>query len=215
VDVLTVAAASDLAPAEAAIRKAYGAPVRFSFGASGALLRQIENGAPFDVYLSANQAYVDEGIRKGVLTAPARHYATGRIALWSRSGEFKRLEQLTVRKVLHVAIANPAYAPYGAAAKEALERAGVWKDVQPKIVYGENIRQVLQFIESGNADAGILSWTLAKDRGGVLLPDSLHSPIRQAGAVVRGAKQQREAERFLNWLVSPAGKSVLQAHGFT
>lgn len=212
---LIVAAASDLAPLEAAIRTAYGSGLRFSFASSGALLRQIENGAPFDAYLSANEQYVEEGIRKAVLNAPARHYATGRIAIWSASGRIQRLEQLRDSRVLHVAIANPAYAPYGVAARQALERAGVWKEVRGKIVYGENIRQALQFTESGNADAGILSWTLVKDRGGVLLPESLHAPIRHAGAVVKASRRQRDAERFLDWLTSVGGRAVLAQHGLT
>ena len=211
--VLTVAAASDLAPMEKALREGFGGAVRFSFGSSGSLLRQIENGAPFDLYLAANEQYVQEGVAKSVLLAPAKVYGTGRIALWSRSGAIKRLEQLRDRGVLHVAIANPAYAPYGAAARQALEKAGLWNELRARIVLGENVRQTMQYAESGNADAAIVSWTLTKHRGGVLLPDTLHAPIRQAGAVVRGSARQQDAQRFIEWLVSPPGKAVLQAHG--
>ena len=133
---LTVAAASDLAPLEAALRQGFGAPVRFVFGSSGSLLRQIENGAPFDVYLSANEQYVTDGIARKVLTGPARQYAVGHVALWSKTGAFRDLGQLRDPKILHIAIANPAYAPYGAAAKAVLEKAGLWKELEPKIVYG-------------------------------------------------------------------------------
>jgi molybdate transport system substrate-binding protein len=210
---LTVAAASDLAPLESELAKSYGSPVRFSFGASGALLRQIENGAPFDVYLSASSQYVEEGIRKGGLRGPATLYAIGRIALWSRAGNLRELDQLKANSILHVAIANPAYAPYGAAARQALEHAGLWSVLASKIVFGENIRQTLQFAESGNADAAIVAWSLVHNRGGVLLPASLHAPVRQSGAVVSSSRQLEEAGRFLKFLTGPRGRAVLEAHG--
>lgn len=210
---LLVAAASDLAPLEAAIRQACPAGVRFSFGSSGSLLRQIENGAPFDVYLSASEEFVKNGIAKGVLTGPAQVYAHGRIALWSRDSSITSLNQLTQAKILHIAIANPATAPYGAAAKQALERARLWSSLQPRIVFGENIRQTLQFAESGNADAAIVAWTLVHDRGGTLLPESLHQPINQAGAMVAATKQPQVARAFLEWLGSATAQSLFRTHG--
>lgn len=207
---LTVAAASDLAPLEAALKQAWGPGLRFSFASSGALLRQIENGAPFDAFLSANEQYIAEGIARGVLTGPARHYATGRIALWSQSGGIKNLADLREPKILHIAIANPAYAPYGAAAKAALEKAGLWAELQKKIVFGENIRQTLQFAESGNADAAIVSWSLVHDRGGRLI-EGVQVP--QAGAAVKSSSRQVDAARFLDFLMSAKGRSILQSHG--
>ena len=113
-----------------------------------------------------------------------------------------------------LALANPAHAPYGAAAREFLERRGLWKAVEPKVVYGENVRQALQFAESGNADAAITAWSLVFDRGGVLLPDRDHAPIRQAGGVVTGRPHVAEARRFLEYLASPAARKILEAHGF-
>lgn len=210
---ITVAAASDLAPMETELRRGYGQNVRFSFGASGALLRQIENGAPFDVYLAANEQFVQAGIAKRVLEGPATLYARGRIALWSLSGKITQLEDLKQPSIRYIAIANPAYAPYGTAAKQALERTGLWNAVSNKILYGENIRQTLQYAETGNADAAILSWTLVHHRHGILLPDSLHAPIRQAGAVTAYSKQKTAAEAFLKFLAGASGQRILRDHG--
>ncbi len=218
---LTVAAASDLsrvAPAiAAAYRKATGVEIRFSFGSSGALLRQIENGAPYDVYLSANQAYVDEGVAKGALrSGPVQVYATGRLAMWSRSGKYRRVEDLRDPEIRHVAIANPAYAPYGVAAAEALRRAGVWDALESRgrLVFGENIRQTLQYAESGNADAALVAWSHVFDSGGVLVPESLYTPVRQAGAVVRQTSNAAGAARFLEFLMSAEGRAILEKFGF-
>lgn len=214
---LLIAAAADLTPVEMAVtrgfQKSSGVPVRFTFGASGLLLRQIENGAPYDVYLSANQTFVDEGIGLGALARPAVVYALGRIAVWSRSHKVARIEDLDAPAIQRVAIANPEHAPYGAAAQEALENKGLWNRLKPRIVFGENVRQTLQFAETGNADAAIVSWTLVYNRGGVLIPDSLHRPIRQAGAVVKTTKRAGDAQRFLQFLQSDAGRRILQNYG--
>lgn len=216
---LSIAAASDLARAApdlaAAYRKNAGHAARFSFASSGALARQIENGAPYDVFLAANEAFVNEGLQKAWLKpGTGRAYAAGHLALWSRSGKFARLEDLTHPSVRHVAIANPAHAPYGAAAAQALANAGVWESLKPRIVYGENIRQALQYAESGNADAAIVAWSLVFDRGGVRLPDALYDEIRQSGAVVASTRQADAATRFLAFLGSPLGRDILARHGF-
>jgi molybdate transport system substrate-binding protein len=214
---LLVAAASDLTPLESALslgfKKTSWLAVRFSFGASGLLLQQIQNGAPYDVYLSANQMFVDTGIRTGALASPGITYANGRIAIWSRRGRIDRIEQLLQPQFQRISIANPEHAPYGEAAREALEKAGLWSKLRWRIVYGENIRQALQFAETGNADAAIVSWTLVYDRGGVLIPETLHQPIHQSGAVVKTTHQRGAAERFLQFLRSAEGERILRQHG--
>lgn len=215
---LLVAAASDLASAEQALRHESltqtGQRVRFVFQSSGMLARQIQHGAPYDVYLSANRQYVDELAASGdLLRQTIRVYATGRLGLWSESGDLKRLEDLRRPRVRNIAIANPAYAPYGVAAKEALEHQGLWAELQPKIVLAENVRQTFQYGVSGNADAVITSWTLIFDQGGHLLPADWHQPIRQAGGVLRSSSQPAAARAFLDFLTSPAGLSVLERHG--
>lgn len=214
---LLVAAASDLAPLTASLQPAearvVGVPVRFSLASSGSLTQQIEHGAPFDVFLSAGENYIQDLLKKGLLDpATVVNYADGRVALWSKSGAIKSLDQLKDPKVLHIAIPNPEHAPYGIAARQVLEKAALWPAVQTKIVYGENVRQALEFAESGNADAVITSWTLLSGRG-VLLPSSLHQPIRQTGAVLKSSTQAEAARRFLKFLGSPDGRKILSAGG--
>jgi molybdate transport system substrate-binding protein len=215
---LLVAAAADLAGIEQPLSQAFagetGIRVRFILGASGMLARQIEQGAPYDAFLSANEKFVADLAKAGRLEPDSvRAYALGRLGLWSKNGEVKRLEQLLEPKFLHLAIANPAYAPYGAAARELLQKAGLWKALEPKVVYGENVREALQFAQSGNADATITAWSLLYDRGGILLPDTGHSPIRQAAGVVSGRPNAAAARRFLEFLASDEGRRILEAHG--
>jgi molybdate transport system substrate-binding protein len=215
---LIVAAAADLAaieqPVTAMFQKMTGRKATFVLGASGMLARQIEQGAPYDVFLSANERFVADLAKSGrLLPASVRVYAYGRLGLWSRDGSVTRLEQLRERRVVHLAMANPANAPYGAAARELLESAGLWVAIQGKVVYGENVRQALQFAESGNADAAITAWSLVFQRGGILLPDSGHAPIRQAGGVVAGRPDEAAAQRFLDLLASDEGRQILAAHG--
>jgi molybdate transport system substrate-binding protein len=213
---LIVAAASDLAPLSAALEKGFtAAHVKFTLASSGSLKQQIENGAPFDVFLSANDQYVTDLAKSGqVDKSTVIIYATGRLALWSRDGSVKSLDDLKKPEVKHLAIPNPEHAPYGVAARQALENRKLWKEIEPKIVYGENVRQALQFAESGNADAVITSWTLLKGRG-ILLPDSWHQPIRQAGAVVKSSAQPALARDFLKFLTGPEGKKILDSAGLT
>ncbi len=214
---LLVAAASDLAPLAPSLEQAYqratGERVRFTLASSGSLARQIENGAPFDVFLSADDRYVTELAERGQLdAATVILYAFGRIALWSSNGSVRSLEGLKKPGAKHLAIPNPEHAPYGVAARTALENRGLWKDVEQKVVYGENVRQALQFAESGNADAVITSWTLLLGRG-ALLPAEWHAPIRQAGGVVKSSDQPMAARRFLKFLTSSEGRTILQRGG--
>ena len=210
---LIVAAASDLAPFTPALEKAFtGAKIRFTIGSSGSLARQIENGAPFDVFLSASEQYVKDLAAKGYIDpATVTVYATGRLGVWSADGSVRSLDDLIKPGVKHVAIPNPEFAPYGVAARKALETRGLWKSIEPRIVYGENVRQALQFAESRNADGVITSWTLLKDRG-VLVPAEWHDPIRQAGGVVKGSSQPEIARAFLRFL-SGDGRKILEAGG--
>lgn len=214
-----VAAAADLAGVQGALergfKKATDKDIRFSLGASGMLARQIEQGAPYDIFLSANETFVADLAREGRLEpGSVRVYAYGRLGLWSKSGRVKALADLKSPRILHVAIANPVHAPYGAAARTMFERLGMWKQIEPKVVYGENVRQALQYAESGNADAAVTAWSLVYDRGGVLLPDATYPPIRQAGGVVAGRPQAAVARRFLEFLGSAEGRRILTAAGF-
>lgn len=197
---LLIAAASDLAPVERELAGLVAARCRFTFGSSGMLARQITHGAPYDVFLSADEKYAGAG---------ARLYAIGRLALWSRNGAVKDLAALA--GVRWVAMANPEHAPYGRAARQALERAGIWPRVRQKIVLAENVRQAFQFAESGNANACLVAYPLVRARGGILLDAKLHDPLRQMARVV---KPSVAADAFLDALTSPRGKALLKAAGF-
>jgi molybdate transport system substrate-binding protein len=214
---LLVGAASDLGPITEklapAASQALGTRVRFTLASSGALAQQVANAAPFDVFLSANESYVSDAVKKGYLDpSTVVVYAYGRIALWSKSGSIRSIEDLGKTEVLHVAIANPEHAPYGIAARQALENRKLWRAVEPKLVYGENVAQALQFAESGNAEAVITSWTLLKGRS-ILLPQEWHAPIRQTGGVLKSSSQPDAARRFLKFLTSPEGKKILSEGG--
>ncbi len=208
---LLIAAASDLAPLTSKLEKAFPEKIRFTLASSGSLKQQVENGAPFDVFLSANEQYVQELASAGLVT-DVTVYAMGRIALWSPNGSVASFADLKKASVTHLAIPNPQHAPYGVAARQALESQGVWKDVEPKIVYGENVRQALQFAESGNVEAVITSWTLLIGKG-TLLPAEWHAPIRQTGAIVKSSSQGEAARRFLKFLLTPATQKILHDGG--
>jgi molybdate transport system substrate-binding protein len=215
---LLVAAAADLAPLQepfaGAFERATGIRVRFVVASSGMLSRQIEQGAPYDVLLSANQKYVtDLALAGRVVRDSVRTYAHGRIALWSKEGRVQSLMELRNPRILHVAIPNPNHAPYGVAAREALETQGLWKQVEPRIVYGENVLQAFQYAQSGNAEVAITAWSLVFSQGGILLPENLHSPILQSGTIVASTRHAAAARRFLDFLTGPEGRKILQLNG--
>ncbi len=226
---ITVAAASDLSLAmneiTANFEKATGCSVRLSTGSSGNFLSQIENGAPFDVFFSADIEYPKKLEAEG-LAAPASTYlyAIGKIVLWVRNDSTldisKGFAELRDPGVHKVAIANPLHAPYGRAAEDALRKAGVYDAVKDKLVLGENISQAAQFAESGNADAGIIALSLAvapglKEKGRFWrVPETLYAPIQQGVVVVRASKNPQGAQAFLDFIKTPATAAVLERYGF-
>lgn len=227
--VLYVAAASDLRFALTEIvetfEQRYSVRVVTTFGSSGQLASQIEQGAPFDVFFSANEAFVSGLAAKGhVDPASTVVYAIGRIVVWVRQDSPVSIRTgvraLGDPRVRFVAIANPQHAPYGVAAVEALKRSGLYEKVRGKLVLGENISQTLQFAQTGNADAAIVALSLAvappvQATGRfILIPAILHDPIRQgAGIVVRTAHPQL-ARALLAAIVSDEGRSTLRRYGF-
>jgi len=211
---LLIAAASDLAPAipelTSELLQNQKITLRASIGSSGQLARQIEQGAPFDVFLSADEKFTEQLIQEGrAESSTLQIYAVGRLALWSKSGAVRQLADLTKPEIKRVAIANPAFAPYGRLAKEALQNAEIWQNVEPKIVLSETVRQTIQFAETGNVDATLTSWSLVHSRNGIQLPDA----IRQSAVVIKGAKNAEAASRFLQFLQSSAGQGILGRHG--
>jgi molybdate transport system substrate-binding protein len=188
---------------------------RFSFGASGALAQQIANGAPYDLFLSANEAFVDELAASGkVLPDSVRVYAYGQEGILWRDGKPHNISDLREPWVRFVALANPKLAPYGLASQQALEHQDLWDSIRPKIVYGENVRQALQLFDSGNADVVLTSYSLLAGRpGAIIIPPDWHKPIRQKAGIVAASQNVDLARRFLAFLASPAGAHVLAAHG--
>lgn len=222
---LTVSAAADLTPAFSEIgrlyEQRYGVKVDFNFGSTGQLTQQIEQGAPVDVFAAANVIYIDELEQKNlILPGTKQLYALGRIVIWTRENDappLERVEDLTRDTVKRIAIANPEHAPYGIAAREALQAAGVWERVQSKLVFGENIAQTLQYAESGNVDAAIVALSLSiPSEGGrwTLVPATLHQPLVQALAVVKSTKNEAEAKRFAAFVNGGEGREAMKKYGF-
>jgi len=220
---LTVAAASDLTPAFEELgrefEKTNKTKVVFVFGSTGMLTRQIENGAPFDVFAAANVSYVDELDQKGLIMPDSRAiYARGRITLWTPNDSNLRLQgvaDLARPEVQRIAIANPDHAPYGLAAKQALQSAGVWDRVQPKLVYGDNIRQTLQYAQTGNVEVAIVALSLSVQSNGrwTLIPEELHQPIDQGLAILKSTKNEPAARAFAAFISSPQGKAIMEKYG--
>jgi molybdate transport system substrate-binding protein len=228
---LAIAAASDLRYALDELTAVFGkshpdVATSVSYGSSGNFYAQLVNGAPFDLFLSADVAYPRQLADRGVaLPESLFSYARGRIAVWVKSSSRLDVEALGLKTVIadpveHVAIANPEHAPYGRAAEAAMRSAGVLEQVRPKLVLGENISQTLQFVQSGAAGAGIVALSLAlappvAPTGRYwLIPSDLHPPIEQGGAIMRSAKNPPAAQAFRDFLLGPEAQAVLTRYGF-
>jgi len=224
-----VAAASDLQAALPAIAARFeqdtGHHVAITFGSSGNFSTQIENGAPFDVFMSADVAYPTRLAQAGRADrASLYEYANGRLVLWSRADSgidvARGLAVLADPRVRRIAIANPAHAPYGRAAVAAIRHEGLYDRVQTKFVLGENISQTAQFAQSGNAEVGLIALALAlgpalKSAGTyVEVPTGFYPPIQQAAVVVASSAQKPLAERFVDSLKEPAARAIFQSFGF-
>jgi molybdate transport system substrate-binding protein len=227
---IRVAAAADLQFAldelAAQYQKQTGRKIDVSYGSSGNFFAQIQNGAPFDVLLSADIEYPRKLAEAGLAEPGTLYeYAVGRIAIWMPADAPADLAKLGWKALLDpgvekIAIANPEHAPYGRAAVAALRNAGIYDQVRPKLVYGENIAQAAQFVSSRNAQAGILALSLAISppmRGGKRweIPANLHAPIEQGAVILKSAKDKEGAREFLVFLKSATGRKILDSYGFT
>lgn len=222
---ITVAAASDLTPAFEEIGRefesAHKTKVTFVFGSTGLLTRQIENGAPFDVFAAANVSYIDQLEQKSLIVpGTKRVYARGRITMWTTANsplKIETIQDLARPDVTRIAIANPDHAPYGLAARQAFERAGIWETVKPKLVYADNIRQTLQYAETGNVEVAIVALSLSVQSNGrwVLISEELHQPIDQGMAVLKTAKDEAAARAFSDFVNGDKGREILKKYGFT
>ena len=221
---LRVAAASDLQQAlpilAAAFRQSHDIEVVPTFGASGQLAEQIKQGAPFDVFLSANRAFVD-GLAERAIVKPdsVKPYARGALALAVNklsAVKVGSLEDLRKPEVRKIAIANPETAPYGMAARQALERAGLWDVLRPKIVPAESVRQALQFVQSGNAEVAFVGRAIGEVREATIVPLPLDvcDPIIQALGIVSRSDRPDDAREFVEFLLSDVGQGILRDLGF-
>lgn len=219
-EMIYVAAASDLYHALTEIgdefTKETGIEVEFTFGSTGLLTQQIQEGAPFDLFAAAQESYIDKLIdNNAVVTDSKKYYASGRIAILGSDSKMN-MDDLLNPDVTSITIANPEHAPYGKAAKEALESAGIWEEIEPKIVYAENIRQAFQYVESGNADAGIIAYSLLQktDLPFELIDQKSHSPIRQTLGIPVQSDKKEESNRFSEFILSKQGQEILTKYGF-
>ncbi len=220
---LIVAAAADLLFAFHEIapifERDHHAKVILTFGSTGQLAQQIQHGAPFDVFFAANIAFMDELRAKGaILLDSMEAYAQGQIVLATlrTRSPLSGLGDLARDDVGRVAIANPAHAPYGMAAREALVSAGVWDKVQSRLVYGENVRQALQFLQTRNVDAAIIALSVAQvpDVLYTRIDPRLYHPIVQAAAVTARSRQPDLARAFIRFVNGPQGRVIMKRLGF-
>lgn len=228
---LAIAAAGDLRGALESVQAAFeqrhpGFRLRLTFGASGSLCAQIQQGAPFDLFLSADEGFPAQLMQASLGSSEGPFpYATGALVLWVRRDlgldpAREGLKLLLRPNVKKVASADPRFAPYGRAGEEALKRAGLLEALKARLVFAENIAQAALFLQSGNAEAGLISRSQALKPAlaglGIFagLPPEAHPPLKQAGLVLRRAQANAAAAAFKAFLLGPEGQAILAQHGF-
>jgi molybdate transport system substrate-binding protein len=229
-DAPAIAAASDLqfalTEAAAAFEAQTGRSVTLAFGSSGNFARQIRQGAPFQMFLSADESFVRDLAAEGLTEGEGDLYAVGRIvvmaprgAAWTPDEALAGLRKaLADGRIQKFAIANPEHAPYGRRAEEALRHAGLWDALKDRLVLGENVSQAAQFTLSGSADGGIVAYSLALSPAVsaravyALIPEDWHSPLRQRMVLLNGAGET--ARLFHAFMAAPSGRAILKRYGF-
>lgn len=226
-DQITIAAAADLKFAmdeiAATFKKANpGDALNLTYGSSGKFHTQIQQGAPYDLFFSADIGFPRELARHGYAASDVKPYAFGRIVLWSTSKDASKMtmNSLTDPKILRIAIANPRHAPYGKRAEEALRASGVWDKIESRLVYGENIAHTAQFVQTGNAQVGIIALALAvhpelASKGSYwVVPDQLHAPLEQGFIITHRAAGSALAKRFADYMGSTEARVIMTKYGF-
>ncbi|HZP59301.1 MAG TPA: molybdate ABC transporter substrate-binding protein [Opitutaceae bacterium] len=226
---VTIAAAANLVYCLDALkpefaRAAPGTELVTITGSSGNLVAQIKNGAPFDVFLSADVDFPQQLVNAGLAGQDSVSiFATGRLVLWTKRADLpltSLADAVRSPQVAKLALANPQTAPYGRAAEEAMKRLGVWADARPKLVVGENISQTLQFVDTGNADAGFVALSLLlspKLRGTgryVEVPPGLYGSLAHGGVLTKRGATNPGARRFLEFLASEPARKILTEFGY-
>lgn len=221
---LIVAAAANLTNVSAEIGERFGqktgVKVIFTFGATADLAKQLESGAPFDVFVAADTVNVERLQTQGLLTSDIPQiYARGKLVAWTPTGSplrLQTLQDLQRPEFERIAIAKPDLAPYGAAAVQSLRALGLWDQIGPKVVYGQNVAQVKQFVATGNAEVGFIPMALVKTGEGSFLEidQKLHLPIAQAAGVVKASLKHPSAQQFVDFLLSNEGQQILEDAGY-
>lgn len=224
---ITIAAAADLKFALDEIVVLFKsthpvAQIETIYGSSGKFSTQIQQGAPYDLYFSADIAYPRALKAEGLGASEVQVYGVGRIVLWSQSRDAGKmtLADLTDPSIRKIAIANPEHAPYGKRAEEALKAAGLWEEVRAKLVYGENIAQTAQYAQSGNAQVGIIALSLAlgpelaRQGSYALIPDKLHQPLEQGFIITKRAADNSLAREFSHFMASKEARTIMRHYGF-
>lgn len=224
---ITIAAAADLKFAMDEIvarfkKTSAKDEIEVIYGSSGKFQTQIQQGAPYDLYFSADIAFPRALAEAGLSASEVMPYALGRIVLWSSTLDASKmsLAGLTSAKISRIAIANPKHAPYGKRAEEALRAAHLWDAVEAKLVYGENIAHTAQFVQTGSAQVGIIALSLALNpelasKGGYwLIPDTLHTPLEQGFIITKHAERSVLARRFSDYMLSSSARSIMTKYGF-
>ncbi|HKP46855.1 MAG TPA: molybdate ABC transporter substrate-binding protein [Pyrinomonadaceae bacterium] len=222
---LLVAAAANLTDAFADLGQRFtvrtGTRVVFSFGATADLSKQIENGAPFDVFAAADMDHVESLDRAGLITNGTKAvYARGRLVLWVPAGSsltLQRIEDITDKRFDRIAIAKPDVAPYGQAAVESLRQLKIWDQIEKKVVYAQNVSQAKQYVATGNAEAAFIPLSLLKANEGTYIEvnETLHRPIYQALGVIKSSNKQDVALNFVNFVLSDEGQQLLLTKGYS
>ena len=223
---MRIAAASDLRFALDDIAKIYrqahpAANIEVIYGSSGKMTTQIINGAPYDLFFSADIAYPEKLKEQGLTATEPAVYAIGRIVIWSNTVDAAKLtlQDLASDSIGRIAIAQPSHAPYGLRAKEALQSAGVWEAVQRKLVFGENIAHTAQMTQSGAAQVGIIALSLAKfpemaKHGHHLIDVALHNPLTQGYIVTRREVNKAQALEFADFMATDEAHAIMARYGF-
>lgn len=222
-----IAAAADLRYAMSEIVKAYklnkpNANIEVVYGSSGNAYTQISNGAPFDVYFSADILYPKKLKEEGLTLTEPKLYAIGRIVLWSATMDVsKGLKVLTEKSNIKIATANPEHAPYGKRSVEALKYYKLYNKVSKQLIFGDNISQAAQFCLTGNADAGLLALSLVLSPSMTsqgkyyLIEEKSHSPLKQAYIILKHAKGNSEVYNFVNFIATKTARAIFEKYGFT
>lgn len=224
---VTVAAAADLKYAMDEIiseykKNSHGDEIEVIYGSSGKFHTQIQQGAPYDLFFSADIAYPRELRQNGLAASEVTPYAFGRIVLWSATTDAAKLtlQSLTDTQFVRIAIANPKHAPYGKRAEEALRASGLWDKIESKLIYGDNIAHTAQFVQTENAQVGIIALSLAvnqelaKKGGYWLIPDNLHEPLEQGFIITKRAADSFLAKKFAAYMAGKDARAVMVRYGF-